>query len=330
MRALVTGGGGFLGSWVVRQLLERGDRVRTLARGDYPEIAALGAECLKGDVERQEDVLGAAQGMDVVFHVAGKPGIWGSKESYWRPNVLGTRHVIEACKKQGVPRLVFTGSPSSVFGEDEISGGDESLPYPEKYLCWYPHTKAEAERQVLAAHQPGKLHTVSLRPHLIWGPGDRFLIPKMVDAARTGRIKRVGDGENLVSVTYVENAASAHLAAAGAIEAPDSPAGGKAYFIADPEPVKLWPFIDQVLRGLGAPPITGHVSYRAARTIGGVLELVYRVLGKQDEPRMTRFLAAQLGKPHWFRIDAARRELHWTPAIDTGEGLRRLFASWGR
>jgi 2-alkyl-3-oxoalkanoate reductase len=328
LRALVTGGGGFLGSWIVRQLVERGDQVRIIARGAYPEIAALGVECLRGDVEDENAVLEGVDGVDVVFHVAGKPGIWGPKESYFRPNVLGTKNVIEACRKKRISRLVHTSSPSVVFGKDAISGGDEDLAYPDEYLCHYPESKAEAERLVMAAHEPNRLHTVALRPHLIWGPGDRFLIPKMIEAAKTGRIRRVGDETNLVSITYVENAASAHLAACEAIRSPDAPAGGKTYFVADPEPVEIWRFIDRVLVGVGAPPITGHISFRAAWIIGTILELVHHALGREGEPRMTRFLAAQLGKPHWFKLDRAKRELGWTPPHSTEEGLKRLFASF--
>lgn len=327
MRALVTGGGGFLGSWIVRQLLARGDRVRILARGEYPAIAALGVECTRGDIESKEVVLAATEGVDAVFHVAGRPGIWGPRADYYGTNLTGTENVLAACRTRRILRLVYTGTPSAVFGTEAIDGGDETLPYPARHLCHYPASKAEAERRVLAAHDPGRLHTVSLRPHLIWGPGDRFLIPKLIDAARTGRVRRVGDGKNLVSVTYVENAASAHLAAMDALEDPASPAGGKAYFVADRDPVELWSFIDRVLAGVGAPAIEGHISYQSAYRVGAVLELLHRLLGRDDEPRMTRFLAAQLGKAHWFKIDRAMQDLRWRPEVSTEAGLDRLFGS---
>lgn len=328
MTVLVTGGGGFLGSWVVRKLLERGDDVRIIARSEYPELAAQGVDCRQGDIADADAVLEAVRGCDVVHHVAGQPGVWGDKQLYWRPNVTGTENVIEACRTAGVGRLVYTSSPSAVFGDEPHDGSNEDLPYPARYLCHYPESKAAAERLVLRAHVPGKLHTVSLRPHLIWGPGDRYLIPRVIEAARAGSVARVGDGKNKVSVVYVENAAAAHLSAADAIEAEDSPAGGKPYFIAQAEPVLLWEFIDGILDGVGAPRIEKRVSYKTARFVGGVLEAVYKIFGLSGEPRMTRFVAAQLGTSHWYSIDRARRDLGYDPKITTDEGLKRLFADY--
>ena len=132
---------------------------------------------------------------------------------YWGPNVTGTENVIRACREKGVKRLIFTSSPSVVFGDEPHDGADESLPYPESYLCHYPASKAKAEQLVLAAHEIGVLHTLALRPHLIWGPGDPNLIPRVVEMAKKKKLMQVGDGKNLVSVVYVENAAQAQLVA---------------------------------------------------------------------------------------------------------------------
>jgi 2-alkyl-3-oxoalkanoate reductase len=319
MNALVTGGGGFLGGAVVRQLLARGDTVRSFSRQRYPDS---GVEQIQGDIVDAAAVDRAVAGCDVVFHVAAKAGVWGSADEYHRANVVGTENVIAACRRNGVSRLVFTSSPSVVAAGHDIAGGDESLPYPRRYLAHYPRTKAIAERLVLNANSPD-LATVALRPHIIWGPGDNHLIPRLIERARAGKLRQVADGANMVDVTYVDNAAVAHLLAADRLT-PGSPVAGKAYFISQGEPVLLWPFINRILALAGLPPVTRRVPMMAAYTAGALLETAYRVLGRTDEPRMTRFLARQLGTSHWFDISAARRDLSYQPTVSTEEGLRRL------
>ena len=120
MKALVTGGGGFLGSAIVRLLVARGDQVRTFSRGEYPELTRLGVEQMRGDLAERESVQRAAAGCDVIFHVAAKAGIWGSYAAYHQANVTGTENVLAACRHHGIGRLVFTGSPSVVFDGREI------------------------------------------------------------------------------------------------------------------------------------------------------------------------------------------------------------------
>lgn len=323
--ALVTGGGGFLGSAVVHQLIGRGARVRSLTRQHYPALAAVGVEQVRGDIADAAAVAAAVAGCDAVFHVAAKAGIWGRAGDYWQANVVGTRNVIAACRANGVRKLVFTSSPSVVYGGADIEGGDESLPYPTRHLAEYPRTKAVAEREVLAANAPD-LATVALRPHLVWGPGDNHLLPRLLARARAGKLFRVGNGRNRADVIYVENAATAHLLAADRLE-PGSPVAGKPYFVSQGEPVEVWPFIDRLLAATGHPPVTRAIPAAAAYAAGTVLEMAYGLLRCADEPRMTRFLAKQLSTSHWFDIAAARRDLGYEPAVSTEEGLRRL-ARW--
>ena len=166
MKVLVTGGGGFLGGVIVRMLRERGDEVRSFSRGEYPTLAAVGAEQVRGSLEDCDAVVAAAAGCDIVFHVAAKAGIWGSYHDFFQANVVGTGHVIAACQQNGINRLVYTGSPSVIFDGGDVEGGNESLPYPDFYEAYYPATKALAEQMVLAANSP-ELAVTSLRPHLI-------------------------------------------------------------------------------------------------------------------------------------------------------------------
>ena len=258
MRALVTGGGGFLGGAIVRQLLARGDTVLSFSRQSYPELNTLGVEQRLGDLADAASVADAVGGCDVVFHVAAKAGIWGPAEQFFHANVLGTRNVLAACRQHGVRRLVFTSSPSVIGSRRDIKGDNESLPYPRDYTAHYPRTKALAEAEVLAANR-ADLATVALRPHLIWGPGDPHLLPRLIVRAKAGRLRQVGDGTNTVDVTYIDNAAAAHLLAADRL-APGSPIAGRAYFISQGEPVPLWPFINQVLELAGVPAILRPVG----------------------------------------------------------------------
>ena len=332
--ALVTGGGGFIGTAIVRGLLARGWMVRSLARGDYPELRALGAETVRGDVASERAVSEALRGCDVVFHTAAKAGVWGAAEDYRLANVEGTRNVIAGCRKHGVGRLVHTSSPSVVFDGSDQEGVDESAPYPapEAFLADYPRTKAEAERMVLAANGPG-LKTVALRPHLVWGPGDPHLVPRIVERARAGQLRLVGDPRategkpRKVDSTYIDNAAHAHLLAADALATPEYRCAGKAYFISNGDPTPIADLINRILAAAHLPPVTRKVSPGLAYAAGAVLETVYRLFGARSEPRMTRFVARQLATAHWFDLGAAKRDLGYTPQVSFEEGMRRLEAS---
>jgi len=325
MKTLVTGGGGFLGSAIVRMLHARGDEVCVLGRGVYPHIAPCIKRMFQADIRLPAAVQRACEGADVVFHAAALAGIWGRRRDFWSINVDGTRNVVEACRASGVPRLIFTSTPSVVFGKDDLCGVDESTPYPSRYLAAYPETKAFAERMVLAANSP-TLATVALRPHLIFGPGDPHLIPRVIARARRGRLVQVGDGNNLVDITYIDNAADAHVKSAVALT-PGGRCAGRAYFISQGEPVSLWPWLNELLAAVGAPTVTRSLSFRTAFRAGRILESVYRTFGIGREPPMTRFLATQLAKSHYFDISSARRDFGYNPTISTAEGVRRLVAT---
>lgn len=328
MKALVTGGGGFLGSHLVRALLARGDEVTLLARGDYPELRALGARSVRGDIGDAAEVAAACAGMDAVFHTAAKAGGWGDPREYERINVDGTQHVIDGCRKAHVPVLVYTSTPSVVHTGGDIEGGDESLPYAARFSADYPRTKAEAERRVRAASDE-RLRTVSIRPHFIWGPGDRHLLPRLVERARSGRLRRVGRGDPLVDTVYVDNCVHAHLLAADRLRA-GAPIGGRVYFVSDGDPVGVWTMANRMLEAAGEKPIAGAVPAFVALSAGALLEAWHGLTRNEREPLMTRFGASQLAHAQWFRIDAARADLGYAPRVDREEGLRRLADSFSR
>jgi nucleoside-diphosphate-sugar epimerase len=324
MKTLVTGGGGFLGQAIVRQLLARGDEVRVLGRHPYPEVSALGATCVQGDVADLRVVEDTAHGIDVVFHVAAKAGMWGKAADYERANVLGTHNVVQACLTQGVSRLVHTSSPSVTFDGSDAAGADETLPYATRHLYHYGRTKAEAERHVLAANGSphrsgtGNLLTTALRPHILYGPGDPHIVPRLVARHRQGRLRMVGDGRNLIDITYVDNAAHAHLLAADALGRDSASNAGRAYFLSDGHPVVPWVWLNTIFAGAGLPPLTKRVPTVVARAAGAVLEGTWSILRLSGEPPMTRFVAAQLGTSHWYNLAAARRDLGYEPVVDQG------------
>lgn len=320
---LVTGGGGFLGGAVVERLLEKGARVRSFSRRRSAWLAAAGVEQVQGDIGEPKAVAAACRGVDTVFHIAAKAGVWGRTADFYRTNVIGTRNVIAACRAGSVGTLVYTSSPSVVFDGRDMEGVDESVPYPQRYSACYPQTKALAEKEVVKAARTG-LRTVVLRPHLIWGPGDNHLVPRIIGRAR--RLRRVGDGRNLVDTVFIDNAADAHILAAECVENRPELAG-RIYFISQGEPIPLWEMIDAILGAAGLPPVRKTISLQAARRLGAVLELFYRTFRLASEPPMTRFVAEELASAHWFDIGAARRDLGYRPLVSTAEGLRRL-ARW--
>ncbi|GAB4452487.1 MAG: NAD-dependent epimerase/dehydratase family protein [Anaerolineae bacterium] len=324
MKTLVTGGGGFLGRYIVEQLLARGDEVAVFARGSYPELKALGATLIRGDLQDAAAVSSACAGREAVFHVAAKAGYWGAWDDFLRPNVLGTQNVINGCRQQGVPKLIYTSTPSVVASSHNRAGADESLPYPAHFESFYSHTKAIAEQMVMQA-SGDTLLTVSLRPHIVFGPRDTQIIPRLVARARQGKLIRVGDGRNRIDATYVEDAARAHLLAADALT-PGSPLAGRAYFISQDEPVNLWDFVNEIFTRLDIPPVRRGISLPAARAIGGALEASYRTLRLTGEPRLTRFLANELALDHYYDISAAKRDFGYRPQISMAEAVERTVA----
>lgn len=325
-RCLVTGGGGFLGKRIVELLRERGDTVRFLARGHYPEVEALGAEGMQIDLRDRAALDAAVEGVDTVFHVAAKAGAWGDFEVYRSINVDGTTNLLDAAQQAGVKRFIYTSTPSVVSYASDIENGQPDLPYAERYPAAYPETKAMAERAALAANRlptgddPGFL-TTSLRPHLIFGPGDANLLPRFTLATLKGRMRILGDGKNLVDFTYVDNAAWAELDAADALAAGNHACAGKAYFISNGEPVPMWGWFNDLLQTMGQPPITQQMTAARARTVFGLVETVYRWLPFLGEPTVTRFLADAMTTHHWFDMAPAERDFGYRIRVSMDEAV---------
>ena len=332
---LVTGGTGFLGRHLVDRLLGAGRRVAILGRTPAPDLEQKGVRFVRASLDDPAAVTAACAGVETVFHTAAKVGVWGRHDDFYRTNVLGTRAVLEGCRTHGVARLIYTSTPSVVYNGRDLAGADESLPLTTACPSPYPLTKAIAEREVLAANSPS-LRTIALRPHLIWGVGDPHLVPRVLARARAGRLRIVGPGTNRVDMVHVENTVDAHLLAEQALttchlmddkRSTIRPADGRAFFITNGEPVVLWDWINGLLRALGEPPVTRRISLPAAAAVGAVCESLWRVLPLRGEPPMTRFIAAELAKDHWFDITAARRDLGYVPRVSMAAGTTALVSA---
>lgn len=329
---LVTGGTGFLGRRLVERLLADGRRVTVLGRNPAPDLERRGVRFIRAALDDMSAVGAACAGIETVFHVAAKVGIWGRYEDFFRTNVLGTCALLDGCREHGVPRFVYTSTPSVVYNGRDLAGADESLPLTTDCPSPYPLTKAIAEREVLAATSP-TLRTIALRPHLIWGVGDPHLVPRILARARAGRLRIIGAGQNRVDMVHVENAVDAHLLAERAlaqcnVTSDTAPKGnaadGRAFFITNGEPVVLWDWINELLRALGEKPVTRHMPLPVASAIGAACETLWHTLSLRGEPPMTRFVAAELAKDHWFDLTAARRDLGYAPRVTMAAGTAEL------
>ncbi|MEE4240530.1 MAG: NAD-dependent epimerase/dehydratase family protein [Desulfopila sp.] len=324
-RVIITGGGGFVGRAILRLLCQQGFDCAVIGRGKYSDLEQQGVKCFRGDIGDRDFVIQHLAGYDTVFHVAAKAGIWGNIQEFWKANVEGTKNVIDGCLVNSIPVLVYTSTPSVVFAGNDIINGNETLPYPEKYLCNYAKTKAEAEKLVLAVDQ-SSLKTCAIRPHLVWGPGDPHFIPRLLERGRKNDLKIVGDGHNKVDITYIDNVAQAHMLAAKNLFSTFT-AAGNAYFIGQERPVKVWEWINAVFEGVGISPVTQKISLSAARTVGFALESFHRVFLPAREPKMTRFLAEQLARSHYFTHQRAQQDFGYSPQITIEDGMEKLI-SW--
>ena len=321
MKILVTGGGGFLGSAVCRQLSKLGHEVIAFQRSPAKHLESHGVLSVSGDITELDELLGASRDCDAVIHTAGKAGVWGDPAQYRRINVEGTANVIKACRQNAIPILVHTSSPSIVHSGGDIGGADESLPIADNITAPYPASKAEAERLVIGANS-AELKTTALRPHLIWGPGDPHILPRLVSKVRRGSLALPGP-DKLVDTIFVENAALAHVKALEEL-AGTGRCAGKAYFVTNDEPLPQGEIIRRLLAAIGIEVKIRAVPVVLAKTAGAICEMTWSIFGLKSEPPVTRFSVAQLATAHWFDTRAAKRDFDYVPAISIEEGLKRL------
>lgn len=324
MRAFVTGASGFLGGALTKALLCRGDAVQAFGRRDMGALKALGASVFYGDLAELAAVSLASRGCDIAFHVGAKAGVWGPASDYRASNVDGTANVLHACLEHGIKRLVYTSTPSVVHAGADIAFADESLPYATHFDTAYPQTKAEAERMVLAANGAA-LSTLALRPHLIWGPGDNQLVPRLIDRAKKGRLVFPGDGKALIDSTFIDSAVEAHLLAGDNLRV-GAACAGRAYFVSQGEPLEIQDLVNRILATAGLAPVKRTIPAGVAVAAGASLEFLWKLVGARGEPPLTRFVAKQMSTAHYFNLAAIRRDLGFGPKVSVAQGLDKLRA----
>ncbi|PJK09747.1 3-beta hydroxysteroid dehydrogenase [Lysobacteraceae bacterium NML120232] len=324
MKILVTGGGGFLGQALCQGLRARGFEVVSFNRGHYPALDAIGVTQIQGDLASRDALVHAASGCTAIFHNAAKAGAWGSYASYHQVNVTGTENVLAACRVHGIEKLIYTSTPSVTHrATHPVEGGTaDTVPYGERLKAPYAATKQIAEKMVLAANS-AQLATVALRPRLIWGVGDNHLLPNLIKRAHAGKLALVGNGQNLIDTTYIDNAAAAHFAAFEHL-AIGSACAGRAYFISNGEPWTLEATLNALLQAAGAPPVTRKIPFRVAYAAGWLAEKLWPLIQPDGEPPMTPFLAEQLATTHWYSMTPALQDFGYRPQVSMQEGLRRL------
>lgn len=321
--SLVTGGLGFVGAHLVDALRRRGDEVRVLDVRDQGPRADV--DYRKVDIGDAEAVRAASVGADVVFHNASLVHTKHNRiADVWRVNHTGSQNILAACRTNGVRRLVYVSSASVVYNGRDIENGDESLPYATTNQAPYADSKIAAEKLILAANSP-ELATVSLRPHVIFGPGDRRFLPAVLAHARAGRLRvQVGRGTWLSDYTYVDNLIDALLIAGDRLE-PGAAIGGRAYFITNGEPMPFWDFVKKVLARLGFPPIRYRLPHQLIYGIAAIKEGIDTLRGGtlDAEDGLTRFAIRYMCTHHYFNIDRARHELGYDPKVSIAEGIER-------
>ncbi len=323
MKALVTGATGFLGGALTRRLHSIGWDVTALGRNasKIDQLESEGIHTLQIDLKDKSAMLAACKNQEIVFHCAAFPSPWGNFEKFYQANVIGTRNVIRGCEEHKVKRLVYVSTPSLYFGYSSRMNVKETDELPEP-VSNYAATKILAEQELDQAFEKG-LATIAIRPRAIFGPGDTVIFPRLIPRLQSGRLPILGDGENVVDLTYIENVVDALLLCA------ESSANtlGKKYNISNGEPVKLWKLVERICAELNLPTPKRKISYPTANAIATVMELFYTLIPTHPEPPLTRVSVSMMANNTTLDITAAKNELGYQPKISVDEGFD-LFMKW--
>nr|WP_217499732.1 NAD-dependent epimerase/dehydratase family protein [Curtobacterium flaccumfaciens] len=318
---MVTGASGFLGQATAAAVRDAGHEVRTFQRRPS---GVPGVQDLAGTMTDDAAIARAVDGVEAVVHLAAKVSLAGDPADFARVNIEGTRSLLAAARAAGVGRFVFVSSPSVAHTGSSLVGADAGPAEPSRARGDYARTKAAAELLALDADAPD-FAVVAVRPHLVWGPGDTQLVGRIVERARAGRLPLLDSGAALIDTLYIDNAATAMVAALEHVT--DDGVHGNAYVVTNGEPRPVADLLAGICTASGVRPPQWHVPAAVARAAGSVVEAVWRVRPGEDEPPMTRFLAEQLSTAHWFDQRRTRSDLRWTPSVSIDEGLERLRAA---
>jgi nucleoside-diphosphate-sugar epimerase len=326
MLVLVTGGTGFLGSKVAEKILAlKGDfKLRILSRRALPGCEEKGVEVAIGDLRDFSSLKKATEGVNAVIHTAAKAGIWGDPEEYKEINQEGARKLLIAAEENGARYFIHTSTASVVYQGKDLLGVDESAPYDENFPDPYPVTKVFAEKLILSKNSD-YFKTLSLRPHIIWGPGDPHFVPRILERARKGKLRLFKGGPYIFDSIYVDNAADAHVEALLKL-IQGAPVDGRAYFIAQNEPLDSRDFINRVLAAANLPKATPTLSPKLGLAGARVIEFFWKLFNIKKEPPVTVFSALNLTTSHYFNLERSKKLLGFVPKVSLDEGFERLKA----
>ncbi|MEY4512394.1 MAG: hypothetical protein RLZZ450_4516 [Pseudomonadota bacterium] len=326
--SLVTGGGGFVGRALVAALKARGDRVIVVE--PFVEPFRDDVQFERVDIRDTAALARLCEGVNTVFHNASLVHTQHNREDdVWSVNLGGARSVLRACWQARVNKLVYVSTASAVYEGKDIENGDETLPYARKSQAPYSDSKIAAEGEVLAANGQRGVLTCAIRPHVIFGPGDKRFLPAVLKRAKAGQL-RVSVGVNnrkLSDFTYVDNLIDALLLADERLTA-DGPVAGQAYFITNGEPMPFFDFVKRVLGELGLPKIVAGVPYPIVFAAAALKEALDTLRGGtlNAEDGMSRFAVRYMVRHHYFDIGKAKRDLGYTPRVSLAQGIQLTCA----
>ena len=321
-KVLVTGATGFLGKYVVEELVEHGYQVRAFGRNRTIGQSLVNASVtfIQGDLTNQEDLTKACQEMDMVVHAGALSTVWGPWEDFYQTNVLGTKYVLEACREAKIERLVYVSSPSIYAAPRDQLDIKESDAPQENRLNNYIRSKLASEK--LFKDYPD-VSSVILRPRGLFGIGDTSILPRVLNLSQKIGIPLICDGRQLMDMTCVENVA---LAIRLALETPQ--AAGEVYNITNGEPRAFRNLIEETLRGLGYPIRYRKIPAPLVSAISSSLEFIYKSLKLKGEPALTRYTYYLLRYSQTLDISKAERDLGYRPKITISEGIEQYVQDY--
>ena len=322
MKILVTGGTGFLGKNIALRLLAAGHTVTILGRNKTvgAELASQGIRFLPVELSDKEKMIAACEQQEIVVHSGALASPWGAYELFYQTNVIGTRNLLAGCDKFGVRRLVNISTPSIYFDFNHRFNIRESDPLPKRQYTNYSATKLIADDDIANAKH---LETISIRPRAIFGAGDQTVLGRVLRLAESGRVPLINRGASSVDLTYIDNVVDAIVLC---IHAKNS-CLGKVYNITNGESMSVKTMLDTLFSALDLKICYRNLPYSVVYTAASILETSYKILGRTEEPVLTKYGVGLMSRSQTLNIDTARAELGYQPKITIADGMR-IYAKW--
>jgi len=323
----VIGGGGFLGQHIVKELINRECNVSVFdLRCSFEDERV---KIVIGDLSKKPDLVAALTGVDVVFHCATPSPLSNNRDLFLKVNYVGTEKIIQVCQEVNVKYMVLTSSASVIYEGNDLKAASEDLPYAKAPMDYYTETKILQEKVVLEADGED-LATVAIRPHGIFGPHDPHLVPTTIKMAKQGKTKfMIGDGNNLVDFTYVENVVHGHILAAEALCA-GKPVNGKAYHITNDEPIYFWAFLTKIITGLGYDAPKYHLPFSLIFVLAVILNFICIVIRPLVDirPTFTPMTVCLAGTHHYYSCERAKKDIGYRPLVSLERGISNTIATF--